>query len=206
MSIHRVALQLALTFIALTATSLLHAQDDLPKHSAGDTPDFEPKLMLDGPHAGIVDSSPTPSPEDRVQQLEAAVIAAEQRAADSEQLFKEGILAKVELEARYLRIVQLRKELADARLIAAAAQADAAKRAFDGHQATQMDLDSANAALKGAQAAAAGASAEWDAAQLNAAILDLQRKRKLYSEGVGSEHDVQMAEDRVALLSGTAAR
>jgi multidrug resistance efflux pump len=185
--------------------ALLRAQDDLPHHAPGDALDFEPKLMLDGPHAAPV-ASPTPSPEDRVQQCEAALLVAEQRAADSEQLFKEDILAKVEMEARILRIVQVRKELADARLDVATAQAEAAKKSFDARAASQSDLDTANAALKTAQTTAAAASAEWDKAQLDAAILDLQRKRKLYSEGVGTRRELQMAEDRVALLSGTTPR
>jgi hypothetical protein len=192
--------------LTLLATAMLRAQDDLPKHAPGDSLDFEPKLMLDGPHAPPLDASPTPSPEDRVQQYEAALVTAEQRAADSEQLFKEGILAKVEVEARFLRIVQIQKELAGARLSVAIANAAAAKKSFDAHAATQADLDSANAALKSAQDAAAAAATEWDTAELNAALLDLQRKRKLYSEGVGSQHEVQMAEDRVALLTGTAAK
>jgi multidrug resistance efflux pump len=159
--------------------------------------------MLDGPRAAPVSSSPTPSPEDRVQQCQAALLEAEGRAADSEQLFKEGILAKVEIEARILRIIQARKELADATLFVAQAHADAARKSFEAHESSQPDLAAATAALKTAQQAAAAASTEWDQAQYAAAALDLQRKRKLYSEGVGSEREVQMAEDRVALLSGT---
>jgi hypothetical protein len=184
---------------------LLRAQDEpLPRRAPGDSFDFEPKLMLDGPHAAA--ASPTPSPEDRLRRCQAALLAAEQRAADSEQLFKEGILAKVESEARFLRIIQARKELADAALQVAAAHADAVKRSFDAHESSQSDLQAANAALKDAQESAATQTADWDRAEFRAATLDLERKRKLYSEGVGSEREVQMAEDRVALLSGTSAK
>ena len=185
--------------------ALLRAQDEpLPSRASGDSLDFEPKLMLDGPRAASIASSPTPSPEDRVRRCQAALLNAEQRAADAEQLFKEGILAKVETEARFLGIIQARKQLADATLAVAAAQADAAKRSFDAHECSQAELDAANAGLKAAQADAAADTAEWDKAEFNAATLDLRRKRKLYSEGVGSQREVQMAEDRVALLSGTA--
>ncbi len=168
--------------------------------------DFEPKLMLDGPGAATAASSPTPSPGDRVHQCKAALLDAEQRAADSEQLFKEGVLAKVEMEGRLLGIVQARKELADAELVVAEAHADAVKRSFDAHECSQTDLNFANAALKAARQEAAGDSADWEKAELDAAMLDLKRKRKLYSEGVGSYREVQMAEDRVAMLSGTGAR
>jgi hypothetical protein len=187
--------------------ALLRAQDEpLPRRVPDGAFDFEPKLMLDGPHAATVAASPTPSPEERLRKCQAALLEAEQRAADSEQLYKEGILAKVEFEARYLRIIQARKELADAVLADAAAHADAVKRSFDAHESSESDLNAAIAALKSAQTDATAETAQWDKAELNAALLDLQRKRKLYSEGVGSQRELQMAEDRVSLLSGTVAK
>ena len=200
-------MKLRLWIIApLLGTALLRAQDDLPRHAPGEALDFEPKLMLDGPNAAGAEPSPTVSPEDRVAELETALLRAQARVADSEQLFKEGILAKVEVEERTRRVIQAGLELADGRLTVAAAHFDAVKKSFDARQASQSALDAANAALKTAQAAAAAASAEWDQAQLDAATLDLKRKRKLYAEGVGSLREVQLAEDRLALLSGTAAR
>jgi hypothetical protein len=168
--------------------------------------DFEPKVLLEGTGAAPLPGSQTLTPEERVEQCRTAVVQAEQRAADSEQLYKEGVLAKVEVETCFLRIVQRRKELADAVVGVAQARVDAVTKALNAHGATQADLDSANADLKAEEEAAATASVAWDKAQLDAAMLDLQRKRKLYSEGVGSRHDLQVAEDRVTLLSGTGAR
>jgi hypothetical protein len=196
---------LASVFLFALGIAVASAQDDLPKRGPADTLDFEPKLMLDGPHAAAI-PPPTPGPEDRLQQCQAALLQAEQRAVDSEQLFKEGILAKVEIEARYMRITEARKNLADATVAVAAEEAASEKKSFDAHQATQAQLDAAIAELKTAQAADAASSADWAKAQLDAATLDLWRKRKLFSEGVGSRHEVQEAEDRVALLSGTAAK
>ena len=163
--------------------------------------------MLDGPHAGaVVSSTSNTAPEDRIAELEKALTLAEEHAVDSEQLLKEGILARVEVEERALRVVKARKDLADATLAAATAHAGEVKDAFDAHKATQSDLDAANAALKTAQQTDAAASVDWDKGQLDAATADLERKRKLYSEGVGSKREVELAEDRVALLSGTAAK
>lgn len=186
---------------------MLHAQDDLPKANPNGTPlDFEPKLMLDGPNAAPVDAVPEASAGDRVEQLQRALILAEQRAADSEQLLKEGILAEAEVEQRTLCVVKARKELADANLTATAAHADDVKKSFDAHKASRPDLAAANAALEAARQAAATASADWDKGQLAAATIDLARKRKLFAEGVCSKREVELAEDRVALLTGTAAR
>ncbi len=163
--------------------------------------------MLDGPGVAVPDSTPAPAtPEGHVKQLEAVLLRAEQRAAGSDQLFKDGILAKVEVEARELRVIQLTNELAGARVDAAAARAIAVKRDFDTRQASQADLDNANAALEAARQAARSASADWSKAQLNAATLDLERKRKLFAEGVATTRELQLAEERLAQLTGTSAK
>jgi hypothetical protein len=193
-----------LAFPGVTAAA--GAADDLPRRGPADTLDFEPKLMLDGPNAGqVVASTPAPGPEARLEHCKEALRQAEQRAVDSEQLYKEGVLAKVEVEARYMSITRARKELADAELAVAALRADAAAQAFAAHSAAQAQVDAANAELKAAQESDAAYSAALAKARLEAATLDLRRKRKLYSEGVGSLQEVEQAEDRVVTLSGTAA-
>jgi len=158
--------------------------------------------MLDGPNA-IASPTPVESPEERLQRCKAALAAAQKRAGVAEGLYKDGILARVEVEGRYMQVVKAGKEVADANVAVAAAHADAAKTSFDAHECPQADLDAANAGLKAAQDAAAVASAAWDKSQLDAASIDLQRKRKLYAEGVCSRRELEIAEDRMILLSGT---
>jgi hypothetical protein len=192
-------LSLLLTISAL-ACGATFAQGASP--GPGDGGNFEPTQMLDGPH-GIVLPAPAESPEARVQRCRAALAAAQDRAGEAEGLYRAGILARVEVEARFMQVVKAGKELADASVVVAAARANAAKKSFDAHESTQADLDAANAGLKDAQDAAATAAAAWDKSQLDAAKIDLQRKRKLYSEGVCSLRELQIAEDRMILLSGT---
>ena len=188
--------------LALLLTFSVFACGAIVALGAGDAGDFEPTQMLDGPH-GIALPTPAESPEERVQRCQAALAAAQKRAEEAEGLFNEGILARVEVEARYMQVVKAGKELADATVIVAAARADAARKSFDAHEDTQADLDAANAGLKAAKDAAIAASAAWEKSQLDAASLDLQRKRKLYSEGVCSLRELEIAEDRMVLLSGT---
>jgi hypothetical protein len=195
-------MKLRVLILLLFGAVSLRAQDDLPKHASGGGADFPPKLLLENPEARGA-ATPTPSPEARVQQCQAALLDAQKRAVDAEQLYKDGILAKVEMEARFMCVIQAGKELADANVDAAAAHADAALKSFSSHAISQADLDAANAALKAARDAAATASAEWDKAQVDAAILNYRRIRQLYSEGVVSKRELQAAEDRVTQLGAT---
>jgi hypothetical protein len=192
--------------IGLLAAGVVCAQDDMPRKSGTDAPDFEPKLMLDGPHAAAVAEETPAGSEERVKELEDALTRAEGRAADAEQLYKEGILAKVEAEERATRVVKARKDLADENAALAAEKAEAVKKSFDAHEAAKGDLDAANATLKAAQDADGAAAAEWNKAEVDAATLDLKRKQKLYTEGVGTRREVEIAEDHLALVSGTAAK
>jgi len=184
---------------ALFAGAAIRGQD-LPQRQPDN--DFDPSLMLEQP-------PPTPAPPsaaDVVKQLQTQLLIAQQRSAASEGLYKEGILARVEVEERALRVLQLQKELADAQAALAAQNAAAAKKSFDAHQISQANLDAAGAALNAARANAKTSAARFAKAELDEAILDLQRKRKLYAEGVASRLELQSAEDRVALLSGTVAK
>jgi multidrug resistance efflux pump len=80
------------------------------------------------------------------------------------------------------------------------------KQGLAAKTATQADLDAATAELKKAQDRATAAAADWHRAQMDAAELDLKRKQQLYREGVGSRREVEQAEDRVALFTGSGAR
>ncbi len=196
-----------IAFVFLAGTAGLRGQDSLPRKSPGEPMDFEPKQMLEGPGASPapVVTVPPISLDDRVQLIEMALAVAQKRSSESEDLFKDGILAKVEVEERALRVVELTRQLDDAKLALAQAQADAVKKSFDAHQASQADLDAANAALNTAQQTAVAATAQWNQAQLNAATLDVQRKRKLYYEGVATRRELEMAEERLTLLTGATA-
>jgi len=191
----------ALLFLILLSAAV-RAQD-APLPAASDGGDFEPAQKLETPDGAAVPPTPAVSPQDRLLHCQAALAAAQKRAAEGEGLFKDGILSRVEMEGRSRMVVKAAKELADAMVAVESARADAARKSFATRKITQADLDAAIAALKSAQEAAATASAAWDKSQLDAASLDLQRKRKLYAEGVCSQRELQIAEDRLVLLSGT---
>ena len=191
---------------ALLGAVSLHAEEELPKHAPGETFDFEPKLMLDGPLAKLppgLSERQSALAEDRIPKLEAALLKAENRAADCEQLHKEGVISTVEAEDRMIQVLRAKRELAVVRAAVAAHKAVAAKKAFDAHQQSQTELDDANKSWLAALEAAKAAAAELHDAELNVAVADLNRRKKLMAEGIGSRQEVARAQDRLALLTGT---
>jgi hypothetical protein len=136
----------AVIVICVIGLGTAFAQLPQPAHTTGDAGDFEPSQMLDGPEAA---ATPTPAeaPQDRLARWQAALADARKRADAAEGLFKDGILAQVEVEGRYMQVVKAEKAVADATVAVDAAKVDAVKKSIDAHKATQSDLDAANGFL-----------------------------------------------------------
>jgi hypothetical protein len=164
--------------------------------------DFEPKLMLetvspDGRPEAVVPVQPAD-----VQRLTVSLERARKKAALYESLYKKGIVAKVEAEACELSIVRITKELDDARLVAAQSDADAMQKRLANHEIQKEEVDKAVAEVTADTTVAKEASAAWDRAQMDAALLNLKRQRQLQKAGVVSKSAVKRAEEKVLALGG----
>ena len=104
-------------------------------------------------------------------------------------MFRSGIIAKAEAEARVLKVVQLEAKLADARLATA-------KRKAGEESVAEAD----EAAVAQAAEAARRATEERKRAELEAALRNLQRQQKLLALGSGRKADVNRAEQKLAEL------
>jgi hypothetical protein len=132
-------------------------------------------------------------------QLEKELERAKRSAVSAERLYKAGILAKVEAEQRVLRVVRLQAELSKAQL--AQIQEQVGKGSNDGIVQVQSAVgDDLKAALAQASAAAKEAAANLAKAELDAAILNLQRQQKLRVLGSARKSDVARAEEKLAAL------
>jgi hypothetical protein len=132
--------------------------------------------------------------------LEKDLERARKNAAGAERLYKIGALAKVEAEARALKVVRLEAELENARLIhakeEALAQQSRADSADDGAtNASQTEIDLAHAIQTAHAAAARRERAEVEAAEIN-----LHRQEKLLALGSAHKSDVHRAEQKLAEL------
>jgi hypothetical protein len=181
--------------LAISIASLA-AQDPSPDSGSFEV---EPPLLVQPDGRPVASSEPTPRPDQDLAQLEKQLERAKKSAASAEPLWKAGVLAKVDVEKRALRVVRLQAELANAQL----AEAQKSTPANDGMvQTGQVRPGNAEskAALAQATAAAEAAAASLAKAELDAALLNLQRQQKLRALGSARKSDVARAEEKLAAL------
>jgi len=193
----------ALLFAFALATA---AAQELPKRSAPTDLDLaEPKLMLNDVPGALLPGEVAvedPIPAD-VAKLETALERAKRNAALRERLYKQGVLCKLEAEQGEMKVVQLTRDLANAR-------AEADKRAIEELQKQSTTDDSAKKNLAEAEerlptetAAAQDAAVKWQQAQRAAAEIRVWREKKLLALGAGSKSAVKRAEAALQTLAAT---
>jgi hypothetical protein len=149
---------------------------------------------------------PEPAQEDEAKpetdpaKLAKLLESAKQDAASATRLVKIGVLAKVEAEARALRVVRLGSELAHAQMVALQEQVVVQKARLASKEVTQADVDAVTAALAQASSAAQSAEETYHKAQVENAALNLSRQRKLLKLGSAHKSDVARAEEKLAKL------
>ena len=181
------------------AASLM-AEDELPTDPS-EPLDIEPPLLIQEiPNRGPVQSIPEVVSERDPEQIQAALEKAKKSAAAGERLFRSGVIAKVDAENRVLKVVRLEEELANARLEVAKQNVAAQQSRFDAAEIPQSELEMAKSALIAATNEAASATAQRERADLEAALLNLRRQKKLLALGSGRKSEVSRAEEKVAAL------
>jgi hypothetical protein len=187
----------AFSFSLFLAASLL-AEEDLPQ-DPGEPLDIEPPMLIQE----IPSRNPGPSaiaPQLDPEQIALALEKARKSAAAGERLFRSGVIAKVESENRILKVVRLEADLAKARLELAKENMEAQQSRFDATEIPQSELEKARFAVGLATTEAAAATAQREKAELEAALLNLRRQKKLLAMGSGRKAEVSRAEEKVAAL------
>ena len=172
-------MMLGMIVAAVPAFSL--EEPELPQPSDSLSSDIEPPPLLQ--NLASDDSTLDPrSPS----AIEDDLARARKRAASADRLFRAGIIAKVEAEQRVLRVVQLEAMLAEARL------EEARKAAAE---TGKPESEIANIAE-----AARIATERCHRAEIEAALRNLQRQKKLLALGSAHKSDVNRAEEKLAAL------
>jgi outer membrane protein TolC len=189
---------LPVTVIATAMATL--AADPLAQNQSQepDSFDIEPPVLKQN-----LTDQPLPTteaPDGDVARLEKQLDRAKKNASGAERLYKIGVLAKVEVEQRALKVARLESDFANAQLVRAKNDLAAQESQLAAGEGTKDELEAAKAAVAQLTEAAQIALAKRERAELDAAEANLRRQQKLLRLGSAQKSDVARAEQKLAEL------
>jgi len=188
----RIIALLVLLF-ALAITALAAGQSESNKSDEPESFDVEPPILEQNP-------SDEPSPNGDMARLEKQLARAKQNSAGAERLFKIGVLAKVEVEQRLLKVIRCESDLANARVARAKEDLAEKESQLAAGEITRDELESIKTALAQLTEVAQAATTKRQRAELEFAEANLRRQQKLLKLGIAGKSDVIQAEEKLAEL------
>jgi multidrug resistance efflux pump len=191
------AVALPLTFIT---SALIALAADQPNNSEepGEF-DIEPPILKQNLSDELAEAG---TPDGDVARCEKKLERSKRNAAGAERLWRIGVLAKVEVEQRALKVIKCETELASARVAQAKGiVAEQESRVASG-ESTKQELEVAKTALAQLIEAEQKAVAKRESAELEFAEANLRRQQRLLKLGSAHKSDVTNAEERLAELKG----
>lgn len=187
--------------VTLLAAAIITVAADPSAKNKSDEPDeldIEPPILKQNLSNAPLPETGTPDAE--VARLEKQLQRAKRNADGAERLYKIGVLARVEVEQRLLRVVRTESDLANARVAQAKEKvAEDGSRVATGENAKDA-LDAIKATLAQLTEAAQVALAKRERAELEAAEANVRRQQKLLKLGSANKSDVDHAEEKLAEL------
>jgi hypothetical protein len=187
--------------IALLATVMLTLAADQSPGNKSEEPeafDIEPPILKQNLSDELLPAPGTPDAE--VARLEKQLGRAKSNAAGAERFWKIGVLAKVEVEQRLLKVVRCESDLANARVASANDKVDELQSRVASGENAKEELEEAKAMLAQLSEAAQVAGAKRERAELEAAEVNLRRQQKLLKLGIAQKSDVTDAQEKLAQL------
>ena len=187
--------------VTLLATAIMTVAGDPSAKNQPDEPDafdIEPPILKQNLSAEPLPATGTPEAE--VARLEKQLERAKKNADGAERLWKIGVLAKVEVEQRLLRIVRTESDLAIARVTQAKQKITEEEARVASDENAKDELGAAKVTLAQLTEAAQVAFAKRQRAELEAAEANVRRQQKLLKLGSARESDVAGAEEKLAEL------
>ena len=189
------AIALPVMFLTSAMVALAADQPDI-----SDEPgefDIEPQILKQNLSDELAEAG---TPDGDIARCEKKLERAKQNAAAAERLLKIGVLAKVEVEQRALKMVKCETEVASARVAQAkSAVAEQESRVTSG-EGTKQELEVAKTALAQLIEAEQKAVAKRESAELEFAEANLRRQQRLLQLGSAHRSDVTNAEEKLAEL------
>ncbi len=184
---------LPVTLLALAMAVCAADQSAANKSEEPDSFDVEPPILKQN-------LSDEPLPNGDMPRLEKQLERAKQNATGAERLYKIGVLAKMEVEQRLLKVIRCESDLANARAARAKEELAEKESQLATGEITKDELDSIKTALAQLTEAAQVATAKRERAELEAAEANLRRQQKLLKLGIAGKDDVDRAQEKLAEL------
>ena len=187
--------------VTLLATAIITVAADPSTKNKSDEPDafdVEPPILKQNLSDEKMPTAGTPDAE--VARLEKQLERAKKNADGAERLYKIGVLAKVEVEQRLLKMVRTESDLANARVTQAKEKVNQEESRVASGENAKDELGAAKATLAQLTEAAQVAAATRERAELEAAETNVRRQQKLLKLGIAQDSDVAGAEEKLAEL------
>jgi hypothetical protein len=187
--------------VTLLATAIITVAADPSAKNKSDEPDaldIEPPILKQNLSDAPLPATGTPDAE--VARLEKQLERAKRNADGAGRLYKIGVLAKVEVEQRVLKVVRTESDLANARLVQIKEKVTEQESRVASGENAKDELDAAKAELAQLTEAAQVAMAKRERAELEAAETNVRRQQKLLKLGSADKSDVARAEEKLAEL------
>jgi multidrug resistance efflux pump len=188
---------IALLVMFLTSAMIALAADQSSNSEEPGEFDIEPPILKQNLSDELAEAG---TPDGDIARCEKKLERAKQNAAGAERLWKIGVLAKMEVEQRALKVIKCEAQLASARVAQAKEKvADQESRVASG-ETTKQELDAAKAQLAQLIEVEQKAVAKRESAELESAEANLRRQQKLLKLGSAHKSDVTNAEEKLAEL------
>ena len=188
---------IALPVMFLTSAMIALAADQSSNSNEPGEFDIEPPILKQNLSDELAEAG---TPDGDVARCEKKLERAKRNAAGAERLWKIGVLAKVEVEQRALKMVKCETEVASARVAQAKETVAQQESRVASGETTKQELEVAKTALAQLIEAEQKAVAKRETAELEFAEANLRRQQRLLKLGSAHKSDVTNAEEKLAEL------
>jgi multidrug resistance efflux pump len=188
---------LALPVMFLTSAMIALAADQSSNSDEPGEFDIEPPILKQNLSDELAEAG---TPDGDVARCEKKLERAKRNAAGAERLWKIGVLAKVEVEQRALKMVKCETELASARVTQTKETVAQQESRVASGETTKQELEVAKTVLAQLIEAEQKAVAKRETAELEFAEANLRRQQRLLKLGSAHKSDVTNAEEKLAEL------
>jgi multidrug resistance efflux pump len=188
---------IALPVMFLTSAMIALAADQSSNSNEPGEFDIEPPILKQNLSDELAEAG---TPDGDVARCEKKLERAKRNAVGAERLWKIGVLAKVEVEQRALKMVKCETEVASARVAQAKETVAQQESRVASGETTKQELEVAKTALAQLIEAEQKAVAKRESAELEFAEANLRRQQRLLKLGSAHKSDVTNAEEKLAEL------